>query len=512
MAFATRSYVFAFSEETTEGTYLNPTAAQFTAIREGSILTGAVETTDSDEIVNSIGQSKSFVTKEAPTGSISKYLKTSGVVGQAPDYSVLIESAIGDVVANATEYSVTTGSTAGTATVRGTLAMASSQEANFSLGQALLIKDGTNNYAVRNAYYPIGSGVIPMSFNLANAPASGVGLGKAVFYAPQNTDHKTFTAHAYQASAATSALHQAISGCRTTSMTFDFPVNELSSVQFEIGGIKYFYNPLTVTSSLTYIDFTDDGGTVAAAITNKTYQTPEHLADEIASKMTAASVGSGNDTITCTWDNSTGKFTLASDGSTFSLLWNTGTNTANTIGTLIGFAVAADDTGATTYTADNALTYEPSVTPAYDSAEPQIVKDNMLLLGDFDDYLCFGGQALSIAISTPKTDVPNWCAENGVDESVTLSREVTISGTIKFSKHDVSRVYKLLKNETISLAFTTGTKTADNWVPGTITNVYCPECSITTEQVVDNDGYIVEEFEARAIVGTNMADIYVNQL
>ena len=32
-------------------------------------------------------------------------------------------------------------------------------------------------------------------------------------------------------------------------------------------------------------------------------------------------------------------------GSTFSLLWNTGTNAANTIGDLIGFSVAGNDTG-----------------------------------------------------------------------------------------------------------------------------------------------------------------------
>jgi hypothetical protein len=137
----------------------------------------------------------------------------------------------------------------------------------------------------------------------------------------------------------------------------------------------------------------------------------------------------------------------------------------------------------------------------------------MLILGNYDDYICFGGQAFNIAVSTPKTDVNNWCAESGVDESVILSREVTVTGTLKFSKHDASRTYKMLKNETISLAFVTGSKTAGNWDAGTVTCVFCPEVSITTKNIVDNDGYIVEDFAGTAIVGTDgLEDVYITQL
>ena len=87
---------------------------------------------------------------------------------------------------------------------------------------------------------------------------------------------------------------------------------------------------------------------------------------------------------TCTFDKSTGKFTIATDGALLSLLWNTGANTANKLDA-IGFDTVADDTGALTYTADNAITYGPAVTPSYDDSDPRVVKDSMMLLGDFDE-------------------------------------------------------------------------------------------------------------------------------
>jgi hypothetical protein len=510
MAFATRSSVFAFVEEVTEGEPVDPAASDFTVVREGASFAGAVNTVTSDELRNSIGASKSFVTSQAPTASIPKYLKPSGTEGVAPDYSILIESCLGAVDVNSTEYTTVAASTAGTASTRANLKVTAGVEANFQKGQAVLIKDATNNYAVRNVWDGITSTNLPLSFNLGVAPASGVALGKAVLYLP-STDQPTFTSHMYQAAASTSAVHQMIAGSRTTAMNIEFTANELASVTFEIGGIQYFINPIEISSLNNKIDFTDSVGTVAATLSSKFYATPIDLANEITSKMTAASVASAADIITCTWSNTTGKFTIVSDGTVLSLLWLTGANTATSAKTALGFN-NTDDTAALTYTSDNALTYNPAVTPTFDSQPPQVVRDNMLELGTFADYLCVGGQALSISIATPKTDVPNWCAETGIDESVVLSREVTISGTLKFAKHDVQRFYNLINNVETQLAFVHGQKLAGNWVPGTIVSIFCPTCSITSNTIADQDGYIVEQFEATAFVGDDLEDIYINML
>jgi len=518
MAFSSKSKVMAFIKETSEGVIVDPTAASFSVVREGSALVGAVETTSSDELRNSIGASKSFVTKEAPTGSVSRYIKTSGIEGVAPEDAILYEAALGGQEIHATEVVTAAGSTAGDSSNRAILKVADGDilAGELKVGQAVLIKDGANGYAVR-PIYAIDSAASPdevtLGFNLGVAPASGVGLGKAVFWNTADDSQPTFSAHEFQSSSANSAYHLTHGGCRTNSVAMDFPANDLATVAFEIGGINFGENQISIGANNKYIDFTDSSGTVAAIIDEGRYQTPIHLADAISAKMLAASAASAGDNISCSFDSSTGKFNIASDGTVLSLLWNTGANTANSIGASIGFLVAADDTAALTYDSDNALSYGPAVTPSYDDSQPSVVKDNMLILGDFDDYICFGGQAFNITIGTPKTDVPNWCAESGVDESAILSREVSITGTLKFKRHDADRTYKMLKNQTVSLAFVTGRKIGGNWEPGTVQCNYCPEVSITTKNIIDSDGYIVEEFAGTAIVGTaGLQDVYITQL
>lgn len=517
MAFSSKSKVMAFIKETTEGEILDPTAASFIVVREGSSLVGAAETTQSDELRNSIGASKSFVTKEAPTGTVNRYIKPSGTEGVAAEDSILYESCLGSVEVKSVEINTAAGCTAGSSTARAVINVADGDVAagDLKVGQCVLIKDDVNGYAVRPIYSIDESGspdVLTLGFNLANAPGTGKGLGKAVFYNTVDEGHPTFSAHEYQSSTSSSAYHIAEGGCRTQSIALDYPANELGTASFEIAGINFAENPIRIESTNKYIDFTDNVGTVAAILDEQVYQTPIHLADAITSKMTGASAASEGATITCTFDKSTGKYTIATDGALLSLLWNTGTNTANALDQ-IGFDLSADDTGSLTYTADNAITYGPGVTPSYDDVDPLIVKDNMLLLGDYDDYTCFGGQAFNITINTPKTDIANWCSTSGVDESVVLSREVPIKGTLKFSKHDADRTYKMLNNETLSLMFVTGKRTAGNWDAGTIQAVWCPEVSIITKNIIDNDGYIIEEFAGNAIVGTSgLQDVYISQL
>jgi hypothetical protein len=333
-----------------------------------------------------------------------------------------------------------------------------------------------------------------------------MGLGKAILWKPQDTAQPTYTAHMYQSSNVASGLHQAIAGCRTTAMNVEFTANELASVTFELGGLSYYIDPIEITAANKFIDFDDSAGTVFTELTEQMYSTPIDLAKEIAAKMSAASA----DVISVAWSNTTGKFTISSSGTIFSLFVTSGVHMLFNATRTLGFT--SNKTGGLTYTSDEEQTYEPPVTPEYDSQGPQVVRDNMLQMGTFNDYICVGGQAITFSIATPKTDIPNWCAKNGLDESVTLSREVTISATLKFKKHDVQRFYNLLNNIETQLAFVHGQKEAGNWVPGKIMSVFCPTVSITSNTIADQDGYVVEQMEATAFVGDEMEDVYINQL
>lgn len=102
-----------------------------------------------------------------------------------------------------------------------------------------------------------------------------------------------------------------------------------------------------IDSTNNKLDFDEGGSEITATITSATY-TPTTLAAEIKTQLDA-STGAG--TYTVTYSTSTGKWTISVSGAaTFNIRWNTGTNTATSIGPTIGFPTAANSTGALTYT------------------------------------------------------------------------------------------------------------------------------------------------------------------
>jgi hypothetical protein len=103
-----------------------------------------------------------------------------------------------------------------------------------------------------------------------------------------------------------------------------------------------------IASTNAKVDFTRNGSTYAATLSSGTY-TGITLAAEIVSKMNTAAGGSY---VSCSKSLSTGLWTISCTGSTFSLLFATGTNVANSIASTLGFA-ASDRTGALTYTGSN---------------------------------------------------------------------------------------------------------------------------------------------------------------
>lgn len=506
MPLQTKSSVAAFVREDTEGVLKDPSAAEFSALREGFSFSGALETVESDELIDDIGASKAFTTKETPSASIPHYFKHSGVEGQEPDYGILMESAMAGKTVFATEYNTIAGSTAGDQSSRASINVDVGEGAQFEKGQALLFKDSANGFYIRNVF-EISGDSFTTNFNLDAAPAAGVDLGKAVLYRPESTGHPTFSAHHYQASSS-SGFHQAIAGCRTTSMAIEFPANDLAQINFDFEGISYYYNPIQITAgSNDKIDYTDSVSTKQAVIQPRIYKTPK----ELERAVEAAFAGSA-DSISVFYDSLTGLFTISSDNATFSLLWDTGAGSAESAGATLGFDTGADDTGAQSYTSDNEQSYDPPVTPAFDDQTPTVVKNNELLLGDFFRIDCRKGSNVSITVATPKTDVDDFCAESGVSESVTLERSATLSATLLLNKHEVDEFDKLLNNTNSPVMFNHGPKSGGNWQPGKCVNVYMPNATITANTVAEADGIFVVELEASAYVDASQKDIYINLL
>lgn len=502
-----RASVFAIKEETTVGDLIAPTAAtNFIPLKSGFSLSSEVASLDNEELLNDIAAGKGLLGLENPNGTHELYLKHSEVEGQEPNYGLLIESCLGDKVVASTEYAVTSGSSAGTSSVRASLEFAGNNEDNFVNGQAFLIKDLTNSYSIRNAFNVDSAGnQVDLNFNLDNAPASGVNTGKAVLYRPAASGHPSFSAWMYRANG---AAIEAIAGCRTTSFSITANAGEQLEATASYAGSSFYFNPISITSSSKYIDFVDDGGTKAITLTEKIYKSPLALVDEINAKLAATSV----DIITVEYFSSgasAGKFKFTSDGTTFSLLWNTGTNTANSAKTKLGFN-NTDDTGATFYTSDNEQVYTASFTPDYDDATNLVVKNNELMIGTFSDNICREASALSFTIDTPSTDVLSLCAESGLSERLILSREATMTATLILQKHEAHLFDRFINNDTISIMANFGAKdSGGNWIPGKCVNVYMANATLT-QHVVSGDDIIQLELGAKGYVDSTRKDCYIN--
>lgn len=498
----TRSSVLAVKKETTEGTPILPTAStDYVALQDDFSMEPSFDVLENAELKASIGTAKPILGAENPTASFSHYLRSSGVVAQAPNYGPMLESCLGAVATASTEYDTVSGSTTSVIKVN------TGEGATFQRGEALLIKDGTNGYRIR-CIDSISSDDLTIGFQVPTAPGTGVNLGRAVLYYPANENHPTLTLWHYLGNG---GAIQMIAGCRVTSVSFDISAGELINGSYSAEGIAYYFDPINITATDTKLDFTDDDGTWVATVTAKVYKDPHELAAALQTAMQGANAG---ETPTVTYSDTTGKFTIKTTGTLLSLLWNTGANAANTIGDKIGFSTAADDTGtaATTgYTSDNAVSYASPQTPSFDAADPLAAKDHEVMIGDTDDYVCFNASSVSFEISTPKADIPSICAQSGKSGSIITSREVTLSVTALLEKYDADKWRRFREGSNTKMQYSFGVKSGGNWVAGKCGALYVPTATINSLTIEDADGLATLNLSLTGYVNdSGEGEVFVN--
>lgn len=495
----TRSSVLAVTVETTEGTPVTPTGAtQYIRLQDDADMSPSFENLENAEKTSSIGRSKSIRGSENPTFSTSHYLRHSGTEGAKPDFSEVLKAVFGSEVIASTEYNLVSSSTVSVANVD------SGEGANFQRGQALLFKDSVNGYSIRPVQ-SIATDALTMGFQLPGAPATGVNTGKAVLYKPADTGHQTLSLWHYLGNGGATEM---MGGVRPVSIDITADAGQLINMGMSFEGIGYYLNPIEITSNDIHLDFNEDGITQqTATITAKFYKDPHELAESLQTAMNAQATAA----ITVTYSDTTGKYTIVSDGGTFQLEWNTGSNTATTVGDKIGFLVAADDTGALTYTSDNALSFASPHTPTYDTADPIAAKNLEVLIGDADDTTCFEASSVNINVSTPKVSKPDLCAESGVGGSLITSREVSVSVSGYLSKFDAQKFKRYRDNTDTRFLFNFGTKTGGNWVAGKCGSFYIPTGTISEFDLSDVDGLVGISFTITAYVDSaGNGEVYLN--
>lgn len=495
-----KSNVLAIVPEVTEGTPVDPTGAtDYVALQPDVSLTPSFDVLENEEIRASIGRSKPIQGLERPEMSFSHYLKHSGVEGQAPEISDLLKSAFGTETVNSTQRTTTSSSTV-------SLIKLGAGGSDFARGFAVLVKDGTNGYSIRPVHSVSTNDLVP-GFNLANAPASGIGVGKCVNYGPANSGHPSLTAWLYRGNGHSIEM---IAGAKVNEFGFQADAGQNINANFSLQGTKYHFNPIRIAAADTKLDFYDGTTDFSATITAKVYRDPYELAQAIQDAMQTAASSSA---YTCTYSSSTGKFTFTKASGTFQLKWNTGANTANTVGDKIGFSTAADDTGALTYTSDNAQTYAAPHTPTYDSSDPLAAKNHEVLLGDATDTSCFCASSISFQLSNTQADVLCICSESGVQSKVPTGREVSVQITALLDKYEADKFRRFRANTETRFAFNFGTKSGGNWVAGTCGCLYIPTSVISSFELTDLDSVIGLNMELRAYVDSNgNGEVYLNFL
>lgn len=505
MAFTTRKSTMAIVEEVTENTPVYPTSGtQYIALQEGYDLTPNIETIETTELKSSIGESAPISGgKESPELSLSHYMRHSGVEGSKPNFAPLIKAAFGAEVVNATQYDTVGGSTAGNSTTPAVIKVDTGEGAQFQRGQLLLGKDGTNGYWMRPVQ-SISGDDLQLGFNLPSAPSAGVNLGKAIQYKPSDAPG-TLTAWDFRGN---EAALQVAGGMRITEMSIEANVGELLNASFTATGSSYYFDPINITATDTKLDFLDNVTTRVATVEAKLYKDPHDLADAIAASMNG--LGSAN-TFTVTYSNTTGKFTITSNGTTLSLLWNTGGNAANTIGDKIGFNTASDSTAALTYTSANEQSWAAPQTPSLDNGQPLIVKNMEVMIGDFDDYGCSSTQSFTFTLSNESQDVNDICEESGKSGTIATKRSATIDCVLTLNKHDADKFHRFHSNSDVRFLFNFGSKSGGNWEAGKSGCVYVPAARITEYKVSDSDGLVVIEMTMKAYVGSQgLGEVYLN--
>jgi hypothetical protein len=231
---------------------------------------------------------------------------------------------------------------------------------------------------------------------------------------------------------------------------------------------------------------------------------------ELVNALNAAFASATTETITVSYSNETGKFNIAtSTSSLLSLLWDSGANTANTIGATLGFDVSADDTAALSYESDDAQDYSSAIAPTYDSADPIVVKAVEFYIGDDNNMMCRCATSATIQITKETEDVDCICEETGTKGKIATQRTVTVTAEIILDKHDVSLFKAMKDSDSLKVMLNLGEKTGGNYLAGKCFNFYLPNAGVT-EFVPQGENFVVANVTVKGFTDGTNKECFIN--
>ena len=486
VAISNRKSILTIKKESVKGEIEASTKADATAIQDGFEMSAEFGELESEELSGSLGAAKGDIGAEAPTASLSHYMRGSGVEGEEVDFGLLLEGALGGkTAAPAVEPTTTAGSTTEVLKTAGA----------FERGQAVLVKDGANGFNVRNILSVAGMDK-SLAQILKTAPATGVKLGRPVLYKP-NDEYPAFTLNLLRGDG---GAREVMTEGYITEASLEATAREYFNGSFSFAGRGYFFNPVIVLGSETFEVDTDE-----VTLRKGQYKDPHDFAAMVQSVIR----GAGNDKDeTVTYDDKTGKFTIKANAAFQVDFSGAGQDAA---GKLLGFG-ATDNSAATEYTSPNAINLSLDGALDYDPQGPVVAKNVEILLGDKEDTECFNASSMTATITNTRAESLDMCSESGGGESRISERVIEIEMSALLQKYDVDKFRRFREGESTMFTANFGSKRGGNWEPGKVVNLFSPTAAIKSFGISDADGLAQLDITLRCYSQDGLGEFYVNTL
>lgn len=225
-----KSQAWAVKEEVTEGVYNAPSAAtDFIQVQvDGGELSKSKEVIERNVYTSSIGKIAPRTSTFSASGTMNVEAKASSVQGTAPEYGLLVESAMGAKRSLASEVTTLTGNTASVLKV--------TDASLFNVGDIILVKQAGAHHISPISAVDLDDDEVTLLIPGAAPFSNGVVIAKQTTYTVADSGHPSFSVSRYFEN----AVVQKAMGCKVSSMSLEgFSTGQLASFNFGFEGLNF---------------------------------------------------------------------------------------------------------------------------------------------------------------------------------------------------------------------------------------------------------------------------------
>lgn len=225
-----KSQAWAIKKEVTEGTYVAPTASSdfIQVMVDAGELSKSKEVVDRNVYTGTIGKVAPRTSTSSAAGSIGVEAKPHSVQGTAPEFGLLVESALGLKRQGLAELTLLVGSTEDECVV--------ADATSINVGDILLIKESGKHHVSPVKEVDLITDTITLLIPAATPFTAGTKIAKFTTYTVAESGHPSLSVSRYLENA---ILQKAV-GCKVTSMALEnFSTGQLASLKFAFEGLNF---------------------------------------------------------------------------------------------------------------------------------------------------------------------------------------------------------------------------------------------------------------------------------